>query len=188
MRLPRSFFARPAAEVAPDLLGHVLCHRGPDGIQRARLVETEAYLGPHDLAAHTSRGRTPRTRTMFGPPGHCYVYFVYGMHHMLNIVTGDHDGQAVLLRGAEPLTPGLGRTDGPARLTRAMGITVAGLNGAPADGLALWFEEGIPPRHIEATPRIGVDYAGEWAARPLRFIDADSHWTTGRGGRPRRKP
>ena len=180
---PRSFFARPADIVAPDLLGHVLCRQAPEGIRRARIVETEAYLGPHDLAAHTSRGRTARTQVMFGPPGHCYVYFVYGMHHMLNVVTGDHDGQAVLVRAAEPLSPGLGRTDGPARLTKAMDITVEALNGAPAYGKDLWFEPGPARARVATSPRIGVDYAGDWAARHLRFFDPDSPWTTGRAGR-----
>src|SRR6266550_297735 len=104
MRLPRGSFAGSATEVAPELLGHVLARRLPDGaILRARIVETEAYE-QDDPASHAYRGRTPRVRVMFGPPGHLYVYFTYGMHHCMNVVTGpEGTGSAVLLRAAQPL-------------------------------------------------------------------------------------
>ena len=103
-RLPRRSFARSSTEVAPELLGHVLARRLPDGaVLRARIVETEAY-DQDDPASHAYRGRTPRVRVMFGPPGHLYVYFTYGMHHCMNVVTGpDGTASAVLLRAAEPL-------------------------------------------------------------------------------------
>lgn len=170
--LPRSFAARDTVEVARALLGQVLVHE-VDGVARAgRIVETEAYLGPHDLACHSSKGRTPRTEVMFGPPGHAYVFLVYGMHHCVNVVTGA--GAAVLLRAIEPLA-GLDdvRGDGPGRLTRALGITRA-LDGAPLDARPLFLAAGPPVTHIGRSPRIGVDYAGAWARKPLRFFDRDS--------------
>ena len=122
-RLPRSFYDRDTIDVARDLLGKRLVHR-VGGVERVgRIVETEAYLGPHDLAAHSARGLTPRTRVMFGPPGHAYVYFVYGMHWCVNVVTqAEGTASAVLLRALEPVKNVEGRTNGPALLCRAMGI------------------------------------------------------------------
>lgn len=179
--LPRSFYARDAETVARDLLGTILCQRRAGQVQRVRIVETEAYVGPHDLACHAAKGRTGRTEVMFGPPGHAYVYLIYGMYDMLNIVTGpEGDPQAVLIRAAEPLTgiPEDARTDGPGRLTRTLGLTVAHHNGidlcAPGEGGTLWLERGAPPGAVAVTPRIGVDYAGTWAEAPLRFVDAGS--------------
>jgi DNA-3-methyladenine glycosylase len=131
-------------------------------------VETEAYLGPRDLACHSAKGRTPRTEVMFGPVGHAYVYLVYGMHLCLNVVTGD--GAAVLLRALEP-TPGLARTDGPGRLTKALGIALTH-NRHPLDTAPLTLFAGSPVAAsvIAKGPRIGVDYAGAyWARRALRF-------------------
>lgn len=179
-RRDRAFFCHPADQVARDVLGDQLCQRTPGGVRRVSITETEAYVGEHDLACHASRGRTKRTQVMYGPPGRAYVYFVYGMHDMLNLVCADEgDPQAVLIRGARmhgPATPGdAPRLDGPARLTRALGITVARHNGADLcrpgkEPGALWLEVGDTPARIETTPRIGVDYAGEWARAPLRFV------------------
>jgi DNA-3-methyladenine glycosylase len=167
-RLGTSFFDRPADEVARDLLGKALVRR-LDGRRVALTVsETEAYLGPHDLACHAARGRTVRTEVMYGPPGTLYVYFVYGLHWMLNVVTGPKDyPAAVLIRGA-------GQVSGPARLTRALGIDDA-LNGQVAEPrTGLWFAGGERAGKVIATPRIGVAYAGpRWSARKLRFILAD---------------
>lgn len=167
--LPPAFFARPAPEVAPDLLGKWLL-RERDGERLAwRIVETEAYEGSEDLACHAAKGRTARTEVMFGPPGHFYVYFVYGMHHMLNIVTNvEGQASAVLIRGLESVS-------GPGRLTRALGITRQEHNQLPArPESGLWFEDRgprIPPGEILSTPRIGVDYAGPlWAGMPWRFV------------------
>ncbi len=126
MRLSEEFYARPALIAARDLLGHVLVHV-ESGIRRAgRIVETEAYLGPHDLACHASKGRTGRSEVLFGPPGRSYVYLIYGMCHCFNVVT-DYDGfpSAVLVRAVEPLEGISDRTDGPGRLCRAMGLTLA---------------------------------------------------------------
>lgn len=166
--LPEAFFARSAVEVAPELLGAYLVRRASDGaIARYRITETEAYEGLDDRASHASRGRTPRTAVMFGPPGRWYVYFVYGMHEMLNVVTGveGHPG-AVLIRGVEGV-------DGPGRLTKKLGITRA-LNAQPAGkSCGLWIErdDAAPaPKRIIRAPRIGVAYAGEWAKKPWRFV------------------
>src|SRR5215218_2863280 len=126
MPLPRAFYNRPALVVAKDLLGKVLVH-SENGIRRAGIiVETEAYVGEHDLAAHSSKGRTARTEVMFGPPGHAYVYLIYGMYDCFNVVT-ERDGYAaaVLVRGVAPVTGCDGKTDGPGKLCRAMHITRA---------------------------------------------------------------
>ncbi len=168
--LPKRFSDRAADVVAKALLGQLLVLES-DGVARVgRIVETEAYLGPHDLACHSSKGRTPRTEVMFGPPGHAYVFLVYGMHHCVNVVTGH--GAAVLLRALEPLAglaPGA-RTSGPGRLTRALGITKAH-DAAPLDRAPLYLARGepVPGSAIAQGPRVGVDYAGSWARRALRF-------------------
>jgi len=165
--LPRRFFDRPADQVARDLLGSRLVVRGADGrVSRHMVCETEAYLGAHDLACHAARGMTPRNAVMFGPAGIWYVYLCYGMHWMLNVVTGPRGvPAAVLIRGVAGHL-------GPGRLTRALGID-AGHGGRPAAReTGLWFEAGqdVPPRLVARTPRIGVGYAGAWAEKPLRFV------------------
>ncbi len=178
--LPLSFHARDPVKVARALLGMDLVHLHQGRLRAGRIVETEAYVGPHDLACHSSKGRTPRTEVMFGPPGHAYLFLVYGMHLCVNVVVGE--GAAVLIRALEPLE-GLEdlRTDGPGRLTRALGLTLK-LNARPLDEAPLFVARGVPvpPRHIEASPRIGVDYAGEWAAKPLRFHDRRSMFVSRR--------
>jgi DNA-3-methyladenine glycosylase len=160
-----AWFDRPADVVARDLLGKMLV-RGISGKRVAlTITETEAYLGPHDLACHAARGRTRRTEVMYGPPGIFYVYFIYGLHWMLNVVTGcEGSPAAILIRAA-------GGISGPARLTRALAIDGA-LNGRMAGRASgLWFETGRPAARIIATPRIGVDYAGpRWSSRKLRFV------------------
>jgi DNA-3-methyladenine glycosylase len=168
--LERGFFARPALVVAKDLLGKSLCRRIGSEVISAAINETEAYIGPQDLAAHGSKGRTARTEIMFGPAGYWYVYFIYGIHWMLNAVTDDVDHPAaVLIRGA-------GEWNGPAKLTKAMSIDKR-FNTVPIDPASeLWIEDRglvIPRRKIRRTPRIGVDYAGEWAAKPYRFVADD---------------
>src|SRR3954469_12141721 len=121
--LNRIFFSRGAATVARELIGTILVRRVRGKEARARIVEAEAYLGPHDLAAHSSKGRTARTEVMFGPAGHAYVYLIYGMHEMFNIVTGAAgDAQAVLIRAAEPLDEWDANLSGPGKLTSALGI------------------------------------------------------------------
>jgi len=171
LKLPRSFYDRDTITVARELLGKQLV-RIAGGVTRiGRIVEVEAYLGSHDLAAHSSRGLTPRTRVMFGPPGHAYVYLIYGMHHCMNIVTErEGHGAAILLRALEPIQNLEGRTQGPGLLCRAMEITKL-LN--DHDLLSESFHVADPTGEqspiIVKRPRIGVDYAGKWAKRHLRF-------------------
>lgn len=176
--MTRDFYARPATEVARDCLGKILVH----GSTAGRIVETEAYLGIDDRAAHAWRGVTDRTRVLFGPPGHAYVYFIYGMYECLNFVAED-EGKAgcVLIRALEPLAgvalmrrrrPGARRIEdlasGPGKLTLAMGITRRE-NGADLTDRALQvrqlFEEA--PFEIDVTPRIGIRHCADW---PLRFL------------------
>jgi DNA-3-methyladenine glycosylase len=188
-RLPRRFFARAAPLVAPELLGHVLVRRLPTGEElRARLVETEAYE-QDDPASHAFRGMTPRNAVMFGPAGHLYVYFTYGMHHCMNVVTGPvGEGCAVLLRAAQPIegmdVMGRGRgTDrirdlcrGPARLARAFGVDRS-FNGIDlVRGDALWIERGsgADPEEVRSGPRVGIKVGLE---RPWRFW-VDEPWVS----------
>jgi DNA-3-methyladenine glycosylase len=171
--LDRSFFARPTLQVARALLGHHLV----SGERVGRIVETEAYLGPHDLACHTAKGRTARTEVMFGPPGHAYVYLVYGLHHCFNVTTGG--GAAVLIRALEPVSGLDRRADGPGRLTQAMGITLKH-NGVRLDGAPLLLAHGHQAvKRIARGPRIGVDYAREWAKKPYRFWEHDNDHVSG---------
>lgn len=165
--LDRPFFARPSPVVARSLLGCWLVRRHSTGLWRVQLCETEAYLGHEDPASHAHRGRTPRNSAMFGIPGSAYVYFVYGMHHCFNIVTGaEGTAAAVLVRGAFP-DPALGqRLDGPARFCRSLNIGLA-QNGLdlcdPATG-EIWLERGRLPRGVQvaAGPRVGVHDQTPW--------------------------
>ena len=168
--LGRDFYARDTATVARELLGKHVVHRD-GGVERAgRIVEVEAYLGPHDRAAHSSKGLTPRTRVMFGPPGHAYVYLIYGLHHCLNVVTEpEGHGAAVLIRALEPVRNLAGKASGPGLLCRALGVDRR-LNGADLLGDTLCITDPDPVEfRIVKRPRIGVDYAGAWARRLLRF-------------------
>jgi DNA-3-methyladenine glycosylase len=170
-KLPRSFYDRDTIEVAHELLGKYLVH-AVAGVERVgRIVEVEAYLGPHDLAAHSARGLTKRTSVMFGPPGHAYVYLIYGMHWCMNVVTqGEGVASAVLLRAVEPVRNIEGRTQGPGLLCKAMGVT-GQLQGHDllSDDFYIARPSPEPPVRIVKRPRIGVDYAGHWARRLLRF-------------------
>jgi DNA-3-methyladenine glycosylase len=179
--LPRSFYNRGTVQIARELLGKILVHGRTAGM----IVETEAYLGGDDLAAHTARGITNRTRVLFGPPGHAYVYFIYGMHECLNLVA-EPDGKpgGVLIRAAEPLAginvmkrrrPSARSVEklasGPGNLTKVFGITRA-QNGADVTRGSLvlrqWKKE--PAFDIKVTPRIGIRHCADW---PLRFIIAN---------------
>jgi DNA-3-methyladenine glycosylase len=185
-RLPRAFFRRPSLEVAPALLGHVLVRADPAGsVLRARIVETEAY-DETDPASHSFRGPRPRTTVMFGPPGYLYVYFTYGMHWCMNVVTDEPGrGSAVLLRAGEPLTGAEvmrgrrgARNDrellaGPARWTQAFAIDRSHDGTDLVGGRDVWIERGTPPAtdRVAVGVRIGLSVARE---RPWRFVDADS--------------
>jgi len=155
-----------------SLPGKVLVKRVGRRIRRARIVEVEAYLGPRDLASHSSKGRTARTEVMFGPAGRAYVYFIYGMHWMFNVVAGRIGrAHAVLIRAAEPLDGWDADLSGPGKLARQFAIR-KNHNGLELTGDEFHFvpDPAYSPR-IARSKRIGVDYAGEWKDRPLRFID-----------------
>jgi DNA-3-methyladenine glycosylase len=170
-KLRRAFYDRDPIDVAQDLLGTRLVHVS-EGVERVgRIVEVEAYLGAHDLAAHSSKGLTARTRIMFGPPGRAYVYMIYGMHFCMNVVTqAEGLASAVLLRALEPIRNVESSTRGPALLCKAMGIDRR-LNGH--DLLSDDFYIAAPSERerfrVVRAKRIGVDYAGRWAERLLRF-------------------
>jgi len=181
--LPRSFYDRDTQEVARDLLGKHLVHVADGAARVGRIVETEAYLGPHDLAAHSAKGLTPRTRVMFGPPGHAYVYLIYGMYWCMNVVT-EREGHAsaVLLRALEPVRGIEGRTQGPGLLCRAMGIDKR-LHGHDLLSRELFIADpgNARPVRIVRRPRVGVDYAGpRWAGRLLRFYERGNPYVSRR--------
>lgn len=197
--LPPGFFARHTVRVARDLLGSWLCRREDDGtLSCGTIVETEAYRGETDPACHAARGRTPRTRVLYGPPGLAYVYFNYGMHHLLNAVT-ERDGYpgAVLIRALEPRR-GLARmmerrarreprllAAGPSRLCQALGIDLT-LNEAPLDGPVLFLRgAGNPRAPVRSGPRVGIRVGTD---RPWRFwLDANPFVSPGKPGPPPRK-
>ncbi len=168
--LVRGFYDRDTVQVARELLGCYLVHIA-DGVERVgRIVEVEAYLGPHDRAAHSARGLTARTRVMFGPPGHAYVYLIYGIHCCMNVVTeAEGHASAVLIRAVEPVKNIEGRTQGPGLACRALGIDRR-QNGQDLVSQTLYIASAPGPSpSVVRRPRIGVDYAGAWARRRLRF-------------------
>ncbi|OHV08432.1 DNA-3-methyladenine glycosylase [Kushneria phosphatilytica] len=182
--LPRSFFARDSLTVARDLMGRELVHDSAEGMLIARIVETEAYGDERDSACHVSRGRTPRNGVLYGPPGHAYVYLIYGLHELLNVVT-DADGQpgAVLLRAIVPVhgeaamiarrngRAGRELGNGPGKLSQALGITRSAFNRADlCSGQGLWFAAGTPVSDsaVRTGPRVGIDYAEP--------VDRDAPW------------
>jgi DNA-3-methyladenine glycosylase len=184
--LPPAFYDRPTELVARELLGAVLQSRSPEGVTSGRIVETEAYLGPHDPACHAVAGLTERTRALYGPPGTAYVYFIYGVHWCMNAVTREAGhGSAVLIRALEPLE-GLALmrrrrgariadrdlANGPGKLCQALGIDRR-LDGARLDRGALRILRAAPvaDADVRTTPRIGISRAVDW---PLRFLDATS--------------
>jgi DNA-3-methyladenine glycosylase len=170
-KLPRTFYDRDTILVAQELLGKWLVHHAAGIEHIGRIVEVEAYLGEQDLAAHSSKGLTERPKIMFGPPGHAYVYLIYGVHHCMNVVTerAGH-ASAVLLRAIEPVKNIEGRTGGPGLLCRAMGIDRR-LNAHDllSDDFFIAQPETMEKISVVKRPRIGVDYAKHWAKRQLRF-------------------
>lgn len=180
-KLPRSFYVRDVTVVAQDLLGKFLVRREAKGEQIGRIVETEGYLGPHDLASHSSRGLTQRNAVLFGPPGHAYVYLIYGMYYCFNVVAEQEGkGAAVLIRALEPIKNCPGKTTGPGLLCRSLHLTRAH-NGCDLRGDELFLALPTAPTapfSIVARPRIGVDYAGPWARRRLRFYIKGSRYVS----------
>ena len=193
MKLARSFYEQSTVDVAKQLLGKYLVRKHPDGDSIGRIVEAEAYIGPQDLACHASKGRTKRTEVMFGAAGHAYVYFIYGMYNMLNLVTEAKDyPAAVLIRAVEPvmgveMMKQRRRSDalsnlasGPGKICQAFDIDRT-LDGADLCGKILYIEDrGEPPPRFHATPRIGVQYAGQWKDKPFRFLVRDCEFVSKR--------
>ena len=180
-KLSRAFYARDTRVVARALLGKVLVHRDGEVLRAARIVETEAYHGPRDLASHARFGPTPRAAIMFGPPGFAYVYVIYGLSHCVNVVTGPEDfPAAVLVRAAEPVAACLHSTRGPGNLCRALGIRRQVDNGRDLTGDDLYvLDDGARrPARIVTGPRVNVDHAGTWAERPWRYAIAGSAWVS----------
>lgn len=170
-KLQREFYDRDTVTVAKELLGKYLVHHthGIDYI--GKIVEVEAYIGPHDLAAHSAKGITPRTQVMFGEPGHAYVYLIYGMYYCFNVVTEQKgNGAAVLIRALEPVKNISLRTQGPGLLCQAMHITKH-LHGQDLLSKDFYLAQPDVPESftIVKKPRIGVAYAKHWARRLLRF-------------------
>ncbi len=180
MKLSRAFYARDTRSVARDLLGKILVHQD-GGIRRAaRIVETEAYHGPGDLASHARHGRTARAAIMFGPPGIAYVYLIYGTSHCMNVVTGEEGfPSAVLLRAGEPVEGCLHSTRGPGNLCRALAIRREHDNGRDLVRDDLFIEDAPPPaERILSSRRVNVDYAGPWAEKPWRYALAGNPWVS----------
>ena len=193
--LPASFYDRPTEIVARELLGAVLECRTRDGVATGRIVETEAYLGEHDLACHAAAGRTERTAPLYGPPGIAYVYFVYGMHWCFNTVTrGEGEPSAVLIRAIEPIAglalmrsrrrrarKDVDLTNGPAKLCEALGID-GHFNRAVLQRPPLLIREGngVSDSNVAITPRIGITQCADW---PLRWLVSDSPFVSAKQSR-----
>ncbi|MBR1898113.1 MAG: DNA-3-methyladenine glycosylase [Oscillospiraceae bacterium] len=166
MRLDAAFFHRDCLEAAPDLVGKILVHRLPDGTElRERIAETEAYRGTDDEACHAHKGRTPRNSILWRESGVIYVYLCYGMHALLNVITGEPEQpQGVLLRAGEI-------HNGPGKLTKALQIDKSLNGGSFTAGKTLWIEDDGFRCKLKTAPRVGIDYAGEpWKSKPWRWI------------------
>ena len=188
--LKKSFYCQSTIEIAKQLLGKFLCRKINGKLYIGKIVETEAYLGRKDLACHASRGMTERNKAMFGPAGHAYVYFIYGMYYCLNVVTEKENSPcAILIRALEPINPSrcsrerkfsFPTTNGPAKLCREFKIDKKLNSWDLTRGKKLWIENGeaIKPSQIKKSKRVGVDYAGIWKDRLLRFYIKDSKFVS----------
>jgi len=191
-RLPREFFARPVLQVARDSIGKLLVHETRGTALVGRIVEAEAYRGPEDRASHSAGGRrTPRNEAMWGPAGHAYVFFVYGMHWHMNLVTGtEGEPHAVLVRAVEPIVGAaiMARrrgmeatrrelTNGPGKLCEALGIDRRHDRLDLCAGGPLYLADAPKARVVRA-PRVGIDYAGAWAKRPWRFLEPGNRYVS----------
>jgi DNA-3-methyladenine glycosylase len=190
MKLTRDFYARPVLLVARECIGKVLVHRTAEGEAAGRIVEAEAYRGPRDLAAHSSRGLTKRTAAMYGPPGHAYVYLLYGISWAINLVTTAEDApHAVLIRAIEPIRgldlmvrrrnkSAVSRelTNGPGKLTQALAINGSDY-GKNLCGSQLYLETcALSVGRVARSTRINVDYAGDWASKRWRFYECGNRY------------
>jgi DNA-3-methyladenine glycosylase len=164
VRLPTDFFLRDVLEVAPELIGKLLVRQFDDGrIEKYRIMETEAYRGVEDLACHASKGRTPRTEVMFLEGGTVYVYLIYGMYWLLNLVTGNEgDASAVLIRGIEGCS-------GPGRVGRKLQLDKSFYGENLSNSSRIWLEDAVAVAEIKTSKRIGIGYAGEWENKLWRF-------------------
>ncbi len=190
LKLSRDFYARPVLVVARECIGKVLVHRTADGVAAGRIVEAEAYRGPRDLAAHSARGLTKRTAAMYGPPGHAYVYLLYGISWAMNLVTtSEGEPHAVLIRAIEPLRgidlmsqrrrrPAGSRelTNGPGKLTQALAITGSDYGRDLCDSRLYLETSALPLGRIGRSTRINVDYAGHWASKRWRFFERGNRY------------
>lgn len=191
-RLDRDFFARPVLTVARQLMGKILVHETPEGVTAGRIVEAEAYRGPEDRAAHSYGGRrTRRTEAMFGPAGHVYVFFVYGMHWNFNVVTGKvGQPHAVLVRALEPIgglelmakrrnmsADRVELCNGPGKLCRALGIDASAYGEDLTQGPLYLLD--APKIRVARSPRIGIDYAEDWKLKPWRFFEPGNRYVSG---------
>lgn len=189
--LPRSFYEGGVLDVAQAMVGTILVHRAPEGIAAGRVVECEAYRGPEDLAAHSSGGRrTKRTEAMFGPPGHAYMFLLYGMHWAFNaVVAPEGHPHAVLVRAIEPVlgvdlmaarraidARRVQLTNGPGKVCAALGLD-ARAYGLDLCGPTLFLAAGDRGK-VGRSPRINVDYAGDWASRPWRFYERGNRYVS----------
>ena len=187
--LPPEFYDRPTELVARNLLGAILEHRSPEGVARGRIVEVEAYLGPHDPASHAATGLSQRNRHLHGPPGTAYVYFIYGMHFCVNAVTREEGhGSGVLIRAVEPVSglplmrqrrggvPDRQLTNGPGKVCQALGIGAA-LGGTRLNRGVLRILRGSPVADddVLVAARVGITKAVDW---PLRFMVRGSPWVS----------
>lgn len=192
LKLPREFYARPVLAVARECIGKILVHRTSEGEAAGRIVEAEAYRGPQDLAAHSSRGLTKRTAAMYGPPGHAYVFRLYGVSWAFNlVVASEGEPHAVLIRAVEPvrgvelMARRRGRaahsrelTNGPGKLTQALTISGADYGRDLCDDELFLAEPDRPAGRIGRSARINVDYAGRWAAMPWRFYERGNRYVS----------
>lgn len=181
--LTQSYFTRPTLIVARSLIGKYLIRENGRGTIAGKIVEVEAYIGEEDKACHASKGRTARTEVLFGPPGMSYVYLIYGMYHMLNVVTERPDFPAAVLIRAIEVDGEL--IDGPGKLCRELGIDRSLHRVDLTQGRAIWFEDRgqrVPRNQVGTFSRIGVDYAGLWAKKPWRFrlIEEDGRTNSSR--------
>jgi DNA-3-methyladenine glycosylase len=181
--LAQTFFNRPTLTVARSLVGKYLVREHGTSAIAGRIIEVEAYIGTEDKACHASKGRTARTEVLFGPPGISYVYLIYGMYHMLNVVTERLEFPAAILIRAIEVDGVL--IDGPGKLCRELGIDRSLHQVDLTEGRSIWFEDRgarVAGNRIGTFPRIGVDYAGLWAKKPWRFrlLEADGRMSSSR--------